>query len=88
MNYIPMSVLEYRFDDMGNTIAIIVSFNVYDNENSFNSNVKLTEENVNRLNPALELDKMNKNQCDTIARRILKEWVDVKRPIDDPIEEE
>ena len=80
MKYLPMSILEYRFDELGNTKSIVVQFSSHSQREFFNGNVELTQEYVKTVNPNFDLDRMNKAQCDIAARRKLKAWIDVKPP--------
>lgn len=86
LEYIPMSILEYRFDDDGKTEQIHVAFQLYDGSNQFNSRVVLTEEYVQSVNENIELDRMNKEQCENYARRYLHDWLRVTQ--EEVVEEE
>ena len=85
MQYIPMSILEYRFSDEGFTQQIIIAFQHYQGNEQFNARVSLTQEYVTSQNPNLELDSMNKEQIENYARRKLRDWISTPRP--EPTEE-
>ena len=85
MNFIPMQILEYRFNDEGITQQIIIAFQHYQGNEQFNARVSLTEVFVKEQNPNLTLDSLTKEQVETFARRKLREWIMTPRP--EPIEE-
>lgn len=80
MEYIPMGMLEYRFDDKGNATSVVVQLNVYDqsSRDTFNATIELTEKFVKSINPDVDLDKLTKDQADIFARRKINDWVNVK----------
>lgn len=80
MNYIPMSVLEYRFNEDGITQQIIVAFQSYQGNEQFSSRISLSQEFVTSINDKLELDRMNKAQIEHFARIKLRNWVLTARP--------
>ena len=80
MQYIPMQVLEYRFDDNGKTQQIIIAFQHYQGNEQFNARVNLTDAYVKEINENLELDTLNKEQIENFARRKMRDWVMVTRP--------
>ena len=85
MQYIPMSILEYRFNDEGFTQQIIIAFQHYQGNEQFNARVSLTQEYVQSINDKLTLDRMNKAQIEQFARAKLRDWVMTSRP--EPTEE-
>ena len=87
MNYIPMQVLEYRFSDDGVTEQIVVAFQHYQGNEQFNARVSLTQEYVEGINDKLTLDRMNKAQIESFARRKLRDWILTERPEETPVEE-
>lgn len=80
MNYIPMSVLEYRFNDDGITQKIIVAFQSYQGNEQFNARISLSQEFVQSINDKLELERMNKSQIERFARIKLRDWVLTTKP--------
>ena len=86
MQFIPMSALEYRFDDEGITEQIILAFQHYQGNEQFNARVSLTQEYVTSINENVELDRMNKAQIENFARRKLRDWILTDRP-EEPTEE-
>jgi len=78
-----MNNLQYAFNDQGETTEITVSFNTFNEGERFNGQVILTEDYVKSANENLTLDNMSKTQCDNLARRRLKEWLNVDEPTDD-----
>ena len=85
LNYIPMVVLEHRFNDEGNTSQIIVAFQHYQGNEQFNARISLTEEYVKGIDSNLELDRLNKSQIEQYARLRLRDWILESRP--EPTEE-
>ena len=75
MSFIPMQILEYRFNDEGATEQIIVAFQHYQGDEQFNARVSLTEEYVKGINDKLTLDRMNKSQIEQYARFRLRDWI-------------
>ena len=84
MNFIPMQILEYRFNDQGITEQIMVALQHYQGNEQINARVSLNQEYVTTQNPKLELDAMNKDQIETYARRKIREWIMVERPEVEP----
>lgn len=82
MKYLPMSILEYRFDENGVTTSVVVQFSRYDGGQTFNVTVELTQDFIHSINPNVDMEKMNKVTADAFARRKIKEWVDVDPPVD------
>lgn len=85
MSFIPMQILEYRFNDEGITQQIIIAFQHYQGNEQFNARVSLTQEYVSSINENLVLDSMNKEQIENFARRKLRDWISTPRP--EPTEE-
>jgi len=83
MKYISMNDLKFSFDDQGNTTQISVSYNTFNEGERFNAQVILTNDYVQSANENLTLDNMSKTQCDNLARRRLREWLNVDEPTDD-----
>lgn len=70
-----MSVLQYNFDDNGETTDVQVAFSTYTGIENFSARVVLTNEYVQSINENVSLDTMNKEQIDNFARRYLRDWV-------------
>ena len=85
MSYIPMQILEYRFNDEGITEQIIIAFQHYQGNEQFNARVSLTQEYVKSINENVDLDRMNKSQIEQYARLKLRDWILESRP--EPTEE-
>ena len=68
MSYIPMIILEYKFNDQGVTEQIIIAFQHYQGNEQFNARVSLTDDYVKGINANLELDRLNKAQIEQYAR--------------------
>ena len=85
MNYIPMNVLEYRFNDEGITEQIMVALQHYQGNEQVNARISLDQEYVFSINENLVLDSMNKEQIESFARRKLRDLISTPRP--EPIEE-
>lgn len=90
MNYIPMNILEYRFDEQGVTQMIVVAFQHYLGDEQLSARVSLDQEYVTSQNPKLALDSMTKEQIETFARRKIRDWITMARPVDpeEPVVEE
>ena len=85
MSFIPMIILEYKFNDQGVTEQIIIAFQHYQGNEQFNARVSLTQEYVKSINENAELDRMNKAQIEQYARLKLRDWILESRP--EPTEE-
>ena len=85
MNYIPMIILEYKFNDQGVTEQIIIAFQHYQGNEQFNARVSLTDEYIKGINENLELDRLNKAQIEQYARLKLRDWIMTSSP--EPTEE-
>ena len=82
MNYIPMNILEYRFDEQGVTQTIVVAFQHYQGEEQISVRVSLDQEYVTSVNPNWALDTMNKDAIENLARRKVRDWILVERPVE------
>ena len=90
MNFIPMNILEYNFDDAGVTERIVVAFQNYRGDEQFTARVSLTQEYVEGINDKVTLDRMNKAQIEQFARFKLRDWILTDRPeepVEEPVEE-
>lgn len=81
MKKINMNILQYNFDEEGNILSIDVSFQRYDNINSFNGRINIKQEMLGDV----DLRKLNKEQLDIRARALLRDWIMQK---DDTTEDE
>ena len=94
MSFVPMQILEYRFNEEGLTQQIIIAFQHYQGNEQINVRVSLDQEYITSQNPKLVLDSMNKDSIETFARRKVREWIMVERPeepevdTEEPVEEE
>ena len=80
MNFVPMQILEYRFNDEGITEQIIIALQHYQGNEQFNARVSLDQEYVQSINDKLTLDRMNKSQIEQFARAKLRDWILTPRP--------
>ena len=85
MSYIPMIILEYKFNDQGFTEQIIIAFQHYQGNEQFNARISLTDEYIKKQNPNLTLDSLSKEQIEAHGRRKLRDWITEPRP--EPTEE-
>lgn len=75
MIYIPMNILEYRFDDQGNTTQIIVGFQAYGGTDNLNARLNITIEDIKSINPNWDFHNLIKDRAEVVARRKLRDWV-------------
>ena len=80
MNYIPMNILEYRFDEQGITQMIVVALQHFQGDEQLSARVTLDQEYVTSVNPKLALDAMSKEQIENFARRKIRDWIFTARP--------
>ena len=76
-----MNILEYRFDEQGITQLIVVAFQHYQGDEQVSARVVLDQEYVTSVNPKLSLDAMSKEQIESFARRKVRDWVIMTRPV-------
>ena len=94
MKFIPMQILEYRFNEEGITEQIVVAFQHYQGNEQINVRVSLDQEYVTSVNPKWVLDSLNKDTIESLARRKVREWILIDRPevpevdTEEPVEEE
>ena len=90
MKFIPMQILEYRFNEQGITEQIVVAFQHYQGNEQINIRVSLDQEYVTSVNPKWVLDSLNKDTIESLARRKVREWILIERPVEpeEPVEEE
>lgn len=87
MKYIPMSVLEYRFIETGDTEQVVVGFQTYSGQDNLNARLNLTIEDINGVNVGWNFDNLTQERAEIVARRKLQAWVRVEKPVDVPEEE-
>ena len=88
MKFIPMQILEYRFNEEGITEQIAVAFQLYQGSEQVNVRVDLDQEYVTSVNPNWALDSMNKDAIENLARRKVRDWILVERPEEPEVEPE
>lgn len=76
-----MNILEYRFDEQGVTQMIVVALLHYQGDEQLSARVILDQEYITSQNPKMVLDSMTKEQIETFARRKIRDWVSVARPV-------
>ena len=87
MSFVPMQILEYRFNDEGITEQIIIAFQHYRGNEQINVRIALDQEYVDSQNPDLKLDSMNKDTIENFARRKIRDWILADRPVEPEVEE-
>lgn len=75
MRYIPMSVIQHRFDEQGNTIEIQVSYAIYEGTENFSARVVLSNDYLQAIGENLKIENLSQEQIDMYARRYLTEWL-------------
>lgn len=75
MRYIPMSVIQHRFDEQGNTIEIQVSYAIYEGTENFSARVVLSNNYLQTIDGTLKIENLSQEQIDSYARRYLTEWL-------------
>lgn len=75
MRYIPMSVIQHRFDEQGNTIEIQVSYAIYEGTENFSARVVLSNDYLQTIDGTLKIENLSQSQIDMYARRYLTEWL-------------
>lgn len=90
MNFIPMQILEYRFNEEGITEHMVVAFQHYQGNEQMNVRVSLDQEYVTSVNPKWVLDSLNKDTIESLARRKVRDWILIERPEvpEEPVVEE
>ena len=76
-----MNILEYRFDEQGVTQMIVVALLHYQGDEQINVRVSLDQEYVTSVNPKWVLDTLNKDAIENLARRKVRDWILVERPV-------
>ena len=75
MRYIPMSVIQHRFDEQGNTIEIQVSYAIYEGTENFSARVVVSNDYLQTIDESLKIENLSQSQIDMYARRYLTEWL-------------
>lgn len=88
MQFIPMNVLEYRFNEEGITTEIVVAFERFQGNQRFSSRVNLTQDYVSGIREDLDLNRLNMQQIEQYARLKLRDWILTQRPSGEPEDEE
>jgi len=79
MRYIPMSVIQHKFDEQGNTIEIQVSYAIYEGVENFSARVVLSNDYLQTIDVNLKIENLNQDQIDMYARRYLVEWLGTEK---------
>ena len=79
MKHIPMSIIEYRFDEEGETTQIVVGFQTYRGADNFNARLNLTLEDIQGVNEAWNFTNITQERAEIVARRKLRAWVMVEK---------
>ena len=80
MRYIPMSVIQHKFDEQGNTIETQVSYAIYEGVENFSARVVLSNDYLQTIDENLKIENLNQDQIDMYARRYLVEWLETEKP--------
>ena len=75
MRYIPMSIIQHKFDEQGNTVEIQVSYAIYEGVENFSSRVVLSNDYLQTIDESLKIENLSQSQIDMYARRYLTEWL-------------
>ena len=79
MKHIPMNIIEYRFDEEGETTQIVVGFQTYRGSDNFNARLNLTIEDIQEVNEAWTFKNITQERAEIVARRKLRAWVMVEK---------
>lgn len=74
-----MAILEYKFDEEGNTTQIVVGFQTYANNENLNARINLTIEDIKGVNNNWDFENITKDRAEIVARRKLQAWVRVEK---------
>ena len=80
MRYIPMSVIQHKFDEQGNTIEIQVSYAIYEGEENFSARISLSNDYLQTIGENLKIENLSQDQIDMYARHYLVEWLETEKP--------
>lgn len=75
MRYIPMSIIQHKFDEQGNTVEIQVSYAIYEGVENFSARVVLSNGYLQKIDESLKIENLSQDQIDMYARRYLHEWL-------------
>ena len=81
MRYIPMSVIQHKFDEQGNTIEIQVSYAIYEGTENFSARVVITNDYLQNIDENLKVENLSQDQIDMYARRYLHEWLKTEKTV-------
>ena len=80
MKYVPMNIIEYRFDEEGNTEQVVVGFQTYSGPDSFSARLNISIDDIKASNPAWTFANLTQDRAELVARRKLRDWVMLERP--------
>ena len=80
MRYIPMSIIQHKFDGQGNTVEIQVSYAIYEGVENFSARVVLSNDYLQTIDENLKIENLSQDQIDMYARRYLREWLETEKP--------
>lgn len=75
MTYIPMNIIEYRFNEAGETEQVVVGFQTYSGRDNLNARLNLTIDDIKAINKAWDFQNLNQQRAELVARRKLRDWV-------------
>ena len=81
MRYIPMSVIQHKFDEQGNAIEIQVSYAIYEGTENFSARVVLSNSYLQTIDENLKVENLSQEQIDMYARRYLREWLETEKAV-------
>ena len=81
MKYIPMSIIQHKFDEQGNTVEIQVSYAIYEGVENFSARVVLSNDYLQTIDENLKIENLSQDQIDTYARRYLSEWLETGKTV-------
>ena len=79
MRYIPMSIIQHKFDELGNIIEIQVSYAIYEGVENFSARIVLSNDYLQDIDENLKIENLSQGQIDTYARRYLYEWLETEK---------
>lgn len=88
MKHIPVNIVEYRFDEEGETTQIVVGFQTYRGADNFNARLNLKIEDIQEVNEAWNFTNLTQERAEVVARRKLRAWVMVEREVEEEDTEE
>ena len=88
MKHIPVNIVEYRFDEEGETTQIVVGFQTYRGADNFNARLNLKIEDIQEVSEAWNFTNLTQKRAEVVARRKLRAWVQVEKENEEEDEEE